>query len=133
MATCRPYRSGSAAVARNRSTIAGLMGERGALFEQIPEERELDAWAAAHIEQQADDEADANPLRISLRLLRWQVARTHSGVSERWLRRYAGEHQHRHNEHPRRFLEASIQGRRLRFADIRPEFEPGWRAEFLTG
>ena len=115
IATCRPYRCGSAAVPRNRSTIAGLMGEQGALFDQVPVAGDNGENAPA-----------PHPLRTSLRLLRWQVARTHKGVSERWLRRYAKEHQHRNNVRPSAFLAASIRGPRQRFIELRPALEPSW-------
>lgn len=128
--TCRPYRCGSAAVDRNRSTIAGLMGDHGALFEQLPEDADLGTWASCRGTDEIEEDEGAGAIRTSLRLLRWQVARTHKGVSERWLRRYAGEHQHRHNVRPATFLASSVRARRLRFVEVRPEFEPAWACGF---
>ena len=130
IATSRPYRCGSGPRGRNRSTIAGLMGNGVGLFEQVPEESDVDEWAARHTDEEPEDAHRSGALRVSLRLLRWQVARTHSGVSERWLGRYAGEHRHRQNQKPSTFLRASICGPRRRFVEVRPDFEPTWRSGF---
>ena len=130
VATNRPYRCGGLARKRNPSTIAGIMGVSGAILQQIPWDMDLIEWAQTLDISSVAEAPRSSGLWFALRKLAWQIGRIHCGVSERWLRNYVSEVQHRENDVVCAFLSASINGIRTRFVDLRPPFEPEWSSGF---
>ena len=130
VATTRPYRCGSHGRNRNPSTIAGIMGVSGVVLQQIPWAMDVVEWAERLQNKPIAEATRGSVLWFALRKLAWQIGRIHCGVSERWLRNYASEIQHRENDVVCGFLKASMHGIRTRFVDLRPPFEPEWNSGF---
>lgn len=106
------------------------MGISGAILQQIPWDIDVVEWAGGRLSTPVQEAPRNSGLWFALRKLAWQIGRVHCGVSERWLRNYVNEIQHRENDVSCAFLAASIRGIRTRFVDLRPPFEPEWTSGF---
>ncbi len=120
--TNRPYRDGGRPTPPHFSIVGAVAGESGIRFAQVPSLGSVGDWADDLSEAELPMSREG-PASLALWMLKLQVKRTHVGISERWLRHYMGEVQHRENTVACGFLAQSIGANRRRFADLRPPFK----------
>ncbi len=128
--TTRPYRDGGRPKGVNFSAVAAILGDLSAVIDHVPTVWSAAHWARALVGVDIPLSRDG-PAALSLVQLKRQVKYTHFGVSERWLRHYIAEAQHRENDVGCAFLAASLSATRGRFCDLRPPFE-AWPDPYLS-
>ncbi len=119
--TNRPYRDGGRPTLPHFSVVAAVAGDNGVHLTQVPLGGRAD-WARG-VSGDGLPMSREGPAVLALWMLKLQVKRTHVGISERWLRHYLGEVQHRENTVACDFLAQSVDSSRRRFVDLRPPFE----------